>query len=275
MSVMNNKEFIEKLKHITNLATTYYSVAGGDWAKWNGKSWNFDCIILIKAILWGWNENKNHAHGGATYGSNGVYDDGTEQLINRCSNVSTDFSNMQEGELLWMNGHVGIYIGNGEVIECTAAWQGGVLYSKIDNYGNRTRNGSQVYKWQKHGKLPYIEYIVENNNPLDNKTNEELAKEVIEGKYGNGEDRKNALGSRYSEVQALVNEMLAPKVTYLSNKSYNGVSIVDALNQIGVDSSFNYRSKLANSNGINNYTGTAEQNIFMLSKLQNGTLKSV
>ena len=31
---------------------------------------------------------------------------------------------------------------------------------------------------------------------------------MIAGKYGNGEDRKNALGSRYDEVQARVNEIL-------------------------------------------------------------------
>ncbi len=43
------------------------------------------------------------------------------------------------------------------------------------------------------------------------KSVEELAQEVIEGKYGNGEDRKRALGDRYSEVQARVNEILAPK----------------------------------------------------------------
>ena len=107
------------------------------------------------------------------------------------------------------------------------------------------------------------------------KSVEELAREVIEGKYGNGEDRKRALGDRYSEVQARVNEILAPKVTYLSNPSYNGVSVVDALNKIKVDSSYSYRTKLANVNGINNYTGTAEQNTYMLELLKKGILKSV
>lgn len=107
------------------------------------------------------------------------------------------------------------------------------------------------------------------------KSVDELVREVIEGKYGNGEDRKNALGDRYAEVQARVNEILAPKVNYLSNSSYNGVSIVDALNQIGVDSSYSYRSKLAEVNGISNYRGTAEQNTYMLELLKKGTLKSV
>lgn len=47
------------------------------------------------------------------------------------------------------------------------------------------------------------------NNDIANKSVDELAKEVIAGKYGNGDVRKAALGSRYSEVQARVNEMLS------------------------------------------------------------------
>ena len=61
-----------------------------------------------------------------------------------------------------------------------------------------------------------MQYIADEANKINNselikeKTTEELAREVIEGKYGNGEDRKNALGDRYAEVQARVNEILAP-----------------------------------------------------------------
>lgn len=47
------------------------------------------------------------------------------------------------------------------------------------------------------------------NTDIANKSVDELAREVIAGKYGNGDARRNALGSRYSEVQAKVNEMLA------------------------------------------------------------------
>lgn len=64
-------------------------------------------------------------------------------------------------------------------------------------------------------------------------------------------------------------------VKYLSNYNYRGTSIVDALNQIKVDSSYNYRAKLAKNNGISNYTGTAEQNTKMLEMLKKGTLKAV
>ena len=162
---MKLKDFINKLKHIASLPTTYYSVAGGDWAKWNGSSWNFDCVILVKAILWGWCENKNHSHGGANYLSNGVADDTADGLINRCSNVSSDFSKLEEGELLYMSSHVGVYIGNGEVIECTGAWERKVLYSKIGANGERSRNGINKGKWLKHGKLPYIDYTKEIEEP--------------------------------------------------------------------------------------------------------------
>jgi len=167
--VFTSEKFIEKLKHVESLPTTYYSVSGGNWASWNGWSWNFDCVILIKALLWGWNENKNVAHGGAVYLSNGVPDVDADTLITLCENVSSDFNNITAGELLWMDGHVGVYIGNGKVIECTAGWEGKVLYSEIGNDGRRSRNGVQIGYWKKHGKLPYIEYI--NPKPIDTKVN--------------------------------------------------------------------------------------------------------
>ncbi len=62
---------------------------------------------------------------------------------------------------------------------------------------------------------------------------------------------------------------------YLSNITYTGFSIVDALKEIGVDSSYQYRAKLAEVNDISNYRGTAEQNTRMLELLKNGRLKSV
>lgn len=43
------------------------------------------------------------------------------------------------------------------------------------------------------------------------KSTEELAQEVIQGLWGNNPERKERLGDRYSEVQARVNEILAPK----------------------------------------------------------------
>ena len=57
---------------------------------------------------------------------------------------------------------------------------------------------------------PYINSDLPNIYEEPEKDIDTLAHEVIEGKYGNGEERKQALGSRYAEVQARVNEILAP-----------------------------------------------------------------
>lgn len=58
-------------------------------------------------------------------------------------------------------------------------------------------------------------------------------------------------------------------------KKYTGKSssLVDALNNIGVDSSFSNRSKIALKNGIKSYAGTAKQNTELLKLLKNGKLK--
>lgn len=57
--------------------------------------------------------------------------------------------------------------------------------------------------------------------PSTSKTTEEVAKEVIAGKWGNGQERKNRLtaaGYDYSIIQAKVNELMGTKTT-VSSKS--------------------------------------------------------
>lgn len=65
------------------------------------------------------------------------------------------------------------------------------------------------------------------------------------------------------------------KNEYLENKNYSYYSIVDALKEINIDSSFEYRSMLALKNGINNYRGSAYQNLKLLDLLKQGKLLSV
>lgn len=49
-------------------------------------------------------------------------------------------------------------------------------------------------------------------------------------------------------------------------------TLIDCLNKIGVDSSYNNRKKIAVVNGITNYSGTAVQNRGMLALLNAGRL---
>ena len=118
-------------------------------------TFGFDCVCLIKGILWGWNGNKKRTYGGATYASNGVPDIGADRMISKCSDISTNFSKIEIGEAVWMSGHIGIYIGDGLVVECTPKWENGVQITAC----NCTKAGYNRRDWTKHGKLPYIEYV--------------------------------------------------------------------------------------------------------------------
>lgn len=211
MAVMTNKEFIKKLKEIESLPTTYYSVAGGAWAKWNGKSWNFDCVILIKAILWGWNGDKNASHGGADYKSNGVADDNADTIVDKLTRVNTNFGNIVPGEVLWMPGHVGVYIGNGKVIECTAAWEGKVVISDINSKGKRSRNGKVVGYWKKHGYLKYIEYVAneEETKPAESKPTKKfnLNDLVLVNGYLYRDSQGNGQGKLLSKYRGLITKI--------------------------------------------------------------------
>ena len=116
--------------------------------------WAFDCNGLVKAIIWGWDVVANSVYGGADYKSNGLDDLGTGELIDACYDVSTDFSKISVGELLWIRGHVGVYVGNGMAIECTIDWDDKV--QKVEVWNIKKTGKGRV--WTKHGKLPWIEY---------------------------------------------------------------------------------------------------------------------
>lgn len=121
-------------------------------------TFGFDCVCLLKGVLWGWEGDPSKIYGGATYKANSVPDVNENTMIKLCSDVSTDFSNMPIGSMLWMPGHCGVYIGDGKAVECTPLWDDGV---QITYVGNLTSTPKQVNKrriWQKHGKLPWVEY---------------------------------------------------------------------------------------------------------------------
>lgn len=167
---MNNYQFASVLKSISDMKTLYVMgcfgaplTAANKIRYTNNHSYNrqinrssmiksasadtfgFDCVGLIKGVLWGWNGNAERLYGGADYASNGVPDINADTMIQKCSDLSTDFSTVEIGEAVWIPGHIGVYIGDGKVVECSPQW----------------RNGVQITskrKWQKHGKLPYITY---------------------------------------------------------------------------------------------------------------------
>lgn len=136
-------------------------------------TFGFDCVCLIKGILWGWNADKTKAYGGAGYAINGVPDIGADAMITKCSGISTNFAEIVPGEAVWMRGHIGVYIGDGLAVECTPAWENKVQITAC----NCSKAGYNRRNWTKHGKLPYIEYVTEEKpaEPVVQPTNGTLA----------------------------------------------------------------------------------------------------
>ena len=187
--VMNNKDFVAMAKKIATQYKTLY-IMGCFGAPMNNTNKNrycnnhsynkqssrtnkiksvsydtfgFDCVCLIKGILWGWNGQTNKTYGGAVYASNGVPDVNADGIMRYCSDVSTNFNNIEIGELVHMGGHVGIYIGDGLAVECTPIWKDGVQITAVGNIGRK--NGYNARNWVNHGKLNYIEYLKDAPKP--------------------------------------------------------------------------------------------------------------
>lgn len=115
------------------------------------------------------------------------------------------------------------------------------------------------------------------------KTVQELAQEVIDGKWGVGEDRKKKLaaaGYSYAEVQSKVNEMLAPKPTYYPKYTGNSIYVDKVLEAIGVPAKYRgswaRRKPIAIASGMkDDYRGTAAQNNHLISLAKQGKVKKV
>ena len=177
---MTNKEFVDKLLKAVNCKTLYVMGCFGAPLgygnnrtryknnhsynkqysrqhmidKASGDTFGFDCVCLGKGILWGWNGDKSRIYGGASYASNGVADFGADSTESYCTSWSTDFSNVEIGEWLWMPGHVGYYIGDGLCVECSPAWKNCVQITTVNNI----KSGSPGRRWTAHGKIKYLTY---------------------------------------------------------------------------------------------------------------------
>ncbi len=152
-------------------------------------TFGFDCVNLIKALLWGWTGDKSHTYGGARYNTNGVPDINADQMIQACKGVTTDFSTIEVGEAVWVPGHIGVYVGNGLVVECSPKWADSVQITAVGNMPHPA--GYNVRTWTKHGKLPYITYIEQESAPTPKKEECNLNVTVLKE------------GSKGSQVKAL------------------------------------------------------------------------
>lgn len=121
----------------------------------------------------------------------------------------------QKGDTLSGNdgaGHVAVVerIDNAnQVYTSESGYGGSAFWNSIRNNNNGRWGLGSGYSFRgcivnpAIGDVHYVEPVAV--DPFPNVSDEELAKRVWNGDFGNGDDRKNALGIRYNNVQALVN----------------------------------------------------------------------
>ena len=158
-----------------------------------------DCVGLIKGYLWSdTNTSKPKYNASQDVSAAGMYKNSTTK-----GDMST-FPAIN-GTLVYKKSgnrisHVGIYCVNGYVYEAKGHKFGVVKtpYKQTD--------------WVLWSLCPYIDYCdYANNNNSNKKSNDDIAKEVITGKWGNGAIRKKKLteaGYDYAAIQNIVNERL-------------------------------------------------------------------
>ena len=108
-----------------------------------------DCVGLIKGYGW-----YNTETAQIEIGANGMPDIGADTMYENATEKGTiDTIPEIPGLAVWHEGHIGIYIGNGEVIQA-ANTNAGVIRTPIGQTG-----------WTHWLKIPYISYIEETEEP--------------------------------------------------------------------------------------------------------------
>ena len=77
---------------------------------------------------------------------------------------------------------------------------------------------------------------------------------------------------RKAEKELIDKDLTTTNVTYFNKYTGASTSIVIALKYLGYSSTYTYRKKIAEKNGIKNYTGLASQNTTLLKLLKAGKL---
>ena len=112
------------------------------------------------------------------------------------------------------------------------------IYTSESDYGgtvfyNATRTNNNG-RWGLGTSFHFLGCVcnpaVKPEDPLARYTDRELAEMVLQGKFGNGPQRKEELGERYKAVQAIVNDMLARPTWYTVKR---GDTLTKIANQFG------------------------------------------
>ena len=194
----------------------------------------FDCAGLIKCFRW-----SDYNQYNASQYAKAMPDWCADSMYAYAHEKGTiDTIPEIKGLIVWQKGHVGVYIGDGQVVEATASFGGKVVVSHFKGNHNSHKRTS----WTHWLKLPQFVYTT----PATSEASiDQMVQDVIAGKYGTGETRKSLLGSLYAKVQAKVNELLS------TDKKYHVVQKGETLSGIASKYDTTYQN-LAKLNGLSN-----------------------
>jgi len=236
--IMTSDEFVRRLEVLASRPSYYsnkypYNVC---YIHSDGRI-SADCWNLIKCILNGYDVNSTKV-GYYQHDLSNTGDADGKTLVGMCSDVSTDFSRLKNGEprFLYLKGtkvdHAGAFIGERNiggkiynVIEVTSSWERKILYSYVDSEGWRRhyKGAAKNGRWTKHGKMTaWLDYSgtpeVAPVQPAE-KNLDAVAMDVYKGKYGNEPERSKKLKAEgyttdeIKQIQDKVNALVNGKPT--------------------------------------------------------------
>lgn len=222
----------------------------------------FSSVVIAQAICEsGWGQSKIMMKANAIFGIKAtsnwkgkVYNANTQECYDGVSytNITACFrayDNLQESISDYFDLILGLSryskaINSNSPLECITAIKNGG-YATSPTYINTIMSIINSNDLTKYDVVENVENSVNNSTNVDI---EQMARDVIAGKYGNGQERKDKLGNIYDQVQARVNEILGKKV---SQETIYIVKSGDTLSEIAQKYNTTYQ-KIAKDNNISN-----------------------
>ena len=166
-----------------------------------------DCVGLIKG--YGWLDPDDHE---VHYGTNGMPDIGADTMYYNASEKGA-ISSIPDipGLAVWKSGHIGIYIGNGQVIHASGTMIG-VIQSPLGETG-----------WTHWLKIPYITYLDSN---VPTAVNEQRIWDTLYAKIGNPYGTAALMGNLFAESSLRPNNL---QNTYEGILGYTDVTYTQAV----------------------------------------------
>lgn len=149
----------------------------------------FDCVGLIKCFIWHDYSSSNASYYGKTCpdkNETGFFNEATEKgTIDTIPEIP--------GLMVYQPGHIGVYLGNGQVIESTAAFDKKIVITYFK--GNHPDTSYKRTTWTHWFKMPYLTYDAQESVEASEDTYELVVACKIYMNSDNAANHKDSVGT--------------------------------------------------------------------------------